>query len=52
MNLRSLEAIRVEPESYGCLLVPMIKGKIPKELNVYFSRKFDASVDAWKIMFL
>ena len=46
MNLRSLEAIGVEPESYSCLLVPMIKDKIPNELNI--SRKFDASVDVWK----
>ena len=29
MNLRSLEAIGVEPESYDCLFVPMIKHKIP-----------------------
>ena len=49
MNLQSLEAIRVEPESYGCLLVPMIKDKIPNELNIHTSRKFDASVDIWKI---
>ena len=46
---RSLEAIGVEPESYGSLLVPMIKDKIPNELNIHISRKFDASVDIWKI---
>ena len=28
MNLENLEAIGVKPESYGCLLVPMIKDKI------------------------
>ena len=49
MNLQSLEAIEVEPESYGYLLVPMIKGKMPNELNIHISRKFDASVDVWKI---
>ena len=49
MNLRSLEAIGVEPESYGCLLVPMIKEKIPNELNIHISRKFDASDDVRKI---
>ena len=52
MNLRSLEAIGVEPESYGCLLVPMIKDKIPNELNIHISRKFDASVAVWKKMIL
>ena len=30
----------------------MIKDKIPNELNMYISRKFDASVDVWKIMIL
>ena len=49
MNLRSLEAIGVEPESYGCLLVPMIKDKIPNGLNIHLSRKFDTSLDVWKI---
>ena len=49
MNLQSVEAIGVEPESYGCLLVPMIKDKIPNELNIHISCKFDASVDIWKI---
>ena len=49
MNLRSLEATGVDPESYGCLLAPMIKDKIPNELNIHLSRKFDASVDVWKI---
>ena len=49
MNLRSLEAIGVEPESYGCLLVPMIKDKIPNELNIHISCKLDASVDVWKM---
>ena len=49
MNLRSLEAIGVEPESYGCLLVPMIKEKIPNELNIHISHKFDASDDVRKI---
>ena len=49
MNLQSVEAIGVEPESYGCLLVPMIKDKIPNELNIHTSCKFDASVDIWKI---
>ena len=35
MNLRSLEAIGVELESYDCLFVPMIKYKIPNELNIH-----------------
>ena len=49
MNVRSLEDIGVEPESYDCLLVPVIKDKIPNELNIHISCQFDASVDVWKI---
>ena len=49
MNLQSLETIGVEPESYGCLLVSMIKDKATNQLNIRISRKFDASVDVWKI---
>ena len=49
MNLQCLEAIRIEPESYDCLLVPMIKDKISNELYIHLSRKFDGSVDVWKI---
>ena len=52
MNLRSLEAIGFESESYGCLPVPVIKDKIPNELNIHISRKFDASVAVWKKMIL
>ena len=49
MNLQSLETIGVEPESYGCLLVSMIKDKATNQLNIHITRKFDASVDAWKL---
>ena len=49
MNLQCLEAIGIEPESYGCLLVPMIKDKVSNELNIHLNRKFDGSVDVWKI---
>lgn len=33
MNLRSLEAIRIEPESYKHLLIPTIKDKLLNQLN-------------------
>ena len=49
MNLRSLKTIRVEPESYNCLFIPMFKDKIPNEPNINISLKFDASVDVWEI---
>ena len=49
MNLQSLETIGVEPESYSYLFVSMIKDKATNQLNIRISRKFDASVDVWKI---
>ena len=49
MNLQSLETIGVEPESYSYLFVAMIKDKATNQLNIRISRKFDASVDVWKI---
>ena len=49
MNLQSLETIGVEPESHSCLFVSMIKDKATNQLNIRISRKFDASVDVWKI---
>ena len=49
MNLRNLEATGVEPESYDCLLVLIIKDKIPNEMNIHINGEFGASVNVWKI---
>ena len=45
MNLRSLEAIGVKADTYGYLLVKIIKDRLPVELNLTISRKFDDSVE-------
>jgi len=34
---------------YGCLLVPILKTKLPPELNLIISRKFNSSSDVWTI---
>ena len=39
----------MEPTSYGCLLVPIIQSKIPYELNLHLSRKFDSKRGVWEI---
>ena len=49
MNFRNLEAIQVEPESYGSLLILIIQDKLPNELIIQLSRIFDATVDIWSI---
>ena len=48
-NLRSLRAIGVEEDTYGCILVPMLKNKLPKEVNLLSSKKFDPAKGLWKI---
>ena len=40
-NLRSLRAIGIQGDTYVCVLVPMLKNKLPKETNLLLSRKFD-----------
>ena len=49
MNLRSLKGLGVSSDAYGCLLVPVLKAKLPSEVNLILSRKFDATNDIWKI---
>ena len=48
-NLRSLKSIGVDSKMYGCLLVPILKTKLPPELNLIISRKFNSSSDIWTI---
>ena len=48
-NLRSLRSIGIEPQSYGCLLVPILKSKLPAEITLILSRKFDENDSVWEI---
>ena len=40
-NLRRLRAVGIQADTYGCILVQMMKNKLPKEINLLLSRKFD-----------
>ena len=40
-NIRSLDVLGIKPEQFGSLLVPVILIKIPSELQIIISRKFD-----------
>ena len=40
-NLRRLRAIGIQADTYGCILVSVLKNKLPKEINLLLSRKFD-----------
>ena len=47
IHIRSLQSLGVSSESYGTLLVPVILNKIPEELRLLISRKFDK--DKWEV---
>lgn len=46
-HIRSLQNLGVESKSYGSLLVPVIMSKIPEEMRLIVSRKFDQNT--WDI---
>ena len=48
-NLRSLRAICIQVDTYGCILVSMLENKLPKEINLLLSRKFDPEKGLWEI---
>ena len=48
-NLRSLRALGIEADSYGCILVPILNNNFPKEINVLLSRKLGPKNGLWKI---
>ena len=47
VSIRNLKSLNVSPESYGALLIPVLNEKIPEELRVIISRKFND--DVWKL---
>ena len=48
INIRGLNALGVESESFGNLLVPIVMEKIPSELRLVVSRKF-GSEESWNL---
>ena len=48
INIRGLNALGVESQSFGNLLVPVVMEKIPSELRVVVSRKF-GSEESWNL---
>ena len=48
-NLRSLRSLDIDPESYGCLLVPVLRNKLPNDLRLVLNRKFNSNTEVWKI---
>ena len=48
-NIRSLKSLGVTPDSFGCLLVPILLDKLPVAMNLHLSRKFDKLTDVWQV---
>ena len=48
IHTRSLKNLGHEPDRYEPFLIPIITFKIPDNLNLIFSRKFD-SADSWDV---
>ena len=42
--VRNLKSLKVETSTYGCLLVPLLRERLPEELNIIISRKFSGEV--------
>ena len=38
--IQNLKSLRIESSTYGYLLIPLLKGKIPDELNIIIPEKF------------
>jgi len=41
IHIRGLQALGVEAQQYGSLLVPVLFSKVPQELRLTISREFD-----------
>jgi len=48
-HIRSLEALEVNSESYGCLLVPVVLNHLPDEMRLILSRKFEPKDGVWEL---
>jgi len=48
INLRGLQNLGIESKQYGTLLIPILLNKLPQELRLIISRKFESS-DGWEL---
>lgn len=48
IHIRGLNALGVEPQSFGNLLLPIVMEKIPLELRLVVSRKFGRE-ESWNL---
>ena len=42
--VRNLKCLDVETSTYGCLFIPILKAKLPDDLVLLISRKFEGNV--------
>ena len=48
-NLRNLRVIGIQADTYGCILIPMLKNKLPNEIKLFLSREFDPRKGLWEV---
>ena len=45
--IRNLKTLKLDTSGYGCLLIPLLKEKLPDELNMIVARRFGS--DVWSL---
>ena len=48
-NLKRLRPIGIQTDTCGYVLVPILKNKLPKQVNLLLRRKFDPRKKLWEI---
>ena len=47
-SIRNLKTLKIEVNSYGSLLVPLLNAKLPKELSLQVARNLKTMSGLWK----
>jgi len=45
--IRNLKTLKLDVTGYGCVLIPILKAKLPDDLNIIIARKFGG--DVWTL---
>ena len=48
-HIRSLRALGIDSENYGCMLIPIIMARMPEDLKLVLTRQLDPQSEKWDI---
>ena len=48
-HIRSLRALGIDSENYGCMLIPIIMARMPTDLKLLITRQLDPHSEKWDI---